>query len=98
MVNPPVKYRKSAIFLRHLSKMAGNTDMCPAKFITSQKNQPILVDGLNHEYRKKSKVGSTTYWQCRHKEVKFCNAVATTVSKDGEEFVKKTQVINIYLK
>ena len=63
MVNPPVKYRKSAIFLRHLSTMAGNTDMCPAKFITSQKNQPILVDGFNYEYRKKSKVGSTTYWQ-----------------------------------
>ena len=36
-----------------------------AKFVSSNKNKPILVDGPGFKYKKKRDAGVNKYWVCR---------------------------------
>ena len=39
--------------------------MDKAKFVSSNKNKPILVDGPGFKYKKKRDAGVNKYWVCR---------------------------------
>ena len=46
-----------------------------AKFIQSNKSQPILIDPLGYEYKKKRDLETTKYWICR---ISGCSVRAIT--------------------
>ena len=71
-----------------------------ATFVTSNKQQQILVDDKGLQYRKKRTVvvvvvvvvvvDDTGYWICRQNKLKNCSAKATTtIDVDGATFIKQ---------
>ena len=65
--------------------------MLQATFVTSNKQQQILVDNKGFQYRKKRTVDNCTgYWICRQNKLKNCSAKATTtIDVDGATFIKQ---------
>ena len=54
--------------------------MDEAKFVSFNKNKPILVDGQGCEYKKKRDAGVNKYWVCRKSG---CSAKAVTIHPEN---------------
>lgn len=67
-------------------------DQVQGELIVSGKTTYLHVAG--YLYLKKSKKGSTRYWECRRKGQ--CSARATTVEKDDILKVKKGKIFVIF--
>ena len=63
-----------------------------ATFIQSSRKKNILVDENQFEYKKKrGPINNRTSWECRQKDLKSCKAKATTILRDGIEYIEKTK-------
>ena len=54
--------------------------MDEAKFVSSNKNKPSLVDGQGFEYKKKRDAGVNKYWVCRKSG---CSVKAVTIHPEN---------------
>ena len=66
------------------------SQLVAVKFTLSIRNKPILIDSNQLEYKhKRSPVNDRNSWECRKKDGEKCKAAATTILKDGVEYIEK---------
>ena len=66
------------------------SQLVAAEFTRSIRNKQILIDQNQHEYKlKRGPINNRNSWECRRKDAERCKAAATTILKDGVEFIEK---------